>query len=336
LKEKPTGFMVVRDFRRLPGETGAGITPELRMELRRAQERRRTAIELAQESETDLRQLTLQCDVGEPPDLVASRIRLALGLTVEEQFRWNDKRKALREWRAKVESVGVLVFQTPSLSLDIARGFSIAEDILPVVVFNRKDAVAGRTFTLLHELAHLMLHQGGICDLREHAIRPTDSDRIEVFCNAVAGATIVPTDSLLAHSVVVGHRQGAVEWRDDELQGLADTYSCSRDVVLRRLLTTRRTSSQFYELKRREYDDEYRNSRLRDAHVKKEMKRNIPVETVSAYGRPFIRLALETYHQRRITLNDLSEILGVKTRHIPRIEQRIAVSQTQGSAGAEI
>ena len=59
------------------------------------------------------------------------------------------------------------------------------------------DANAGRVFTLLHEFTHLLLRQGGVCDLVQTAENTPDS-RLEAFCNAVAGAALVPVRALLA------------------------------------------------------------------------------------------------------------------------------------------
>ncbi|PJN92810.1 hypothetical protein CNY89_26350, partial [Amaricoccus sp. HAR-UPW-R2A-40] len=44
-------------------------------------------------------------------------------------------------------------------------GSRIGADALPFIVVNRKDAYARRVFSLLHELAHLMLRQSGVSDL---------------------------------------------------------------------------------------------------------------------------------------------------------------------------
>jgi Zn-dependent peptidase ImmA (M78 family) len=324
LSERPAGFMVVRDFRRLPGEKLLGYSPELRVEMRRAQECRRIALELAQEVDTRFASFDMRCSLTDFPDEVAARIRDRLSITMPEQAQWREPSRAFRAWRERCENAGVLVFQASSFAPTVARGFSIAEDVLPVIVVNRKDAPAGRVFTLLHELTHILLHQGGVCDLRQNARRITEQERIEVFCNAVAGSVLVPTEILRSHPIVAGHAPERLEWDDEEIGALSVTFACSREVIVRRLLAMRRTSIGFYEKKRAAYEKDLEQIRLRSSKSKEPMKRNIPGETVSRLGRPFISLALETYHQQRITLNDLSDMLGVKSRHIENIERRLA------------
>jgi Zn-dependent peptidase ImmA (M78 family)/transcriptional regulator with XRE-family HTH domain len=325
LSEIPSGFMVIRDFRRLPGEKLRQYPPELRVAMRRAHECRRIALELAEEVDTRFKPFGMRCSLADAPDEVAARIRKVLSVTLAEQTQWREPNRAFRIWRERCENADVLVFQASSFSPAAARGFSIADDVLPVIVVNRKDAHSGRIFTLLHELTHILLREGGVCDLRPNARRITDEERVEVFCNAVAGSALVPTEYLASHPVVVEHTPQRLEWDDREIEALSATFAGSREVVVRRLFALRRTSMNFYERKREEYEKDLDQIRLSKAKSKKQMKRNIPGETVGALGRPFISLALETYHQQRITLNDLSDMLGVKSRHIEKIEKRLAI-----------
>ncbi len=48
------------------------------------------------------------------------------------------------------------------LGVEVFRGFSLADDLVPFVVVNPKDSAAARCFTLLHELAHLWVGEPGI------------------------------------------------------------------------------------------------------------------------------------------------------------------------------
>jgi Zn-dependent peptidase ImmA (M78 family) len=61
----------------------------------------------------------------------------------------------------------VLVFQTTKISLETFRGLSVHHEDLPIVMVNGGDSPAGRTFTLFHEIAHLINRTSGLCTLRE-------------------------------------------------------------------------------------------------------------------------------------------------------------------------
>jgi Zn-dependent peptidase ImmA (M78 family) len=191
-----------------------------------------------------------------------------------------------------------------------ARGFSVEQRPLPVVVANNRDPFPARSFTLLHELMHVALHQGGICDLHS-------SGRIEPFCT---GAVLVPSDALLAEEAVIRHGAEPV-WADAELLELATLFRVSREVVLRRLLILGQTDEAFYRTKRHELLTEYARREEDDREI--HWGPSPSVMAVVRAGPAFTRLVLERYRERAITASDVSVFMGVRLKHIPRIEQFI-------------
>ena len=253
----------LKDFRRMhEAEVAVDLSPELWVEIRLARERRAEASDLATEAGVDVPSLALTASLSDDPEEVAEGFRRALGVTLEEQFRWRTQFEAFAVWRAAVEQLGVLVFQTgrsPKQFVEPkeARGFSISEDILPVIVVNGKDKVTARCFTLVHELAHLALRNAGVCDLHNLRGRQgSEFDRVEVFCNHVAGATLVPRTALTATSQVRSHL-GGDDWADGELSGIARRFWVSWEVCLRRLVTAGLASNEFYSEWRRSNTDRY-------------------------------------------------------------------------------
>jgi Zn-dependent peptidase ImmA (M78 family) len=320
----PDGFSVMRDLRRLPGAGARRYSPQLQMEIRAVNERRELALELATDIELDVSKFTLNATVEEDPEAVGARIRTALGVTAELQERWRDSdgRAGFNAWRSRIEGAGALVFQTTRFSSEEASGFAIAGDVLPIIAVNRNDALTRRTFSLLHEFAHLMIRISGVSDLETDANRPPEDQPIEVFCNQVAAAALIPRDVLLQEARVVAQGQRSENWKDDELSDLARQFNVSREALLRRLLTFDRTTADFYGKKRARYIAEYLAHKARQkTQSDAEMKRNMPQETVSNFGRPFVRMLLGNYYQDRITLSDVSGYLGLKVKHIPKLEQ---------------
>jgi len=126
---------------------------------------------------------------------------------------------------------------------------------LPVVVANIKDAPRGRIFTLIHELVHVMLAVGGICDLH-------DADE-EAFCNQVAGAVLFPKEALLNSTVLRQHPRNNPVWSDIELQELSRKFGGSREAALVRLLTLKLTTQAFYERMRKEFLRIYQEQQAR-------------------------------------------------------------------------
>ena len=169
-----------------------------------------------------------------------AEVRQLLGITIEEQLRWRDPNHAFREWRRALGRRGVLVMQhsfplgeLQALSLPAAQGGP------PVILINQSDWINARNFSLLHEVAHLVLSdEGGICDPWRRVGKLPDGS-LEVQCNRLAGAVLVPGGHLRSQEEVA--RLG--EERDDSeklklLRRLGHRYKVSDQVVWFRLHET--------------------------------------------------------------------------------------------------
>lgn len=161
-----------------------GLSRALRRELRTIIERRRSFQELAG-------------DAGDPawrswrdaPPATPDDARARLGVSPTDVAKTADPGAALRLWIDAVEAQGVLVFQMSHINVDECRGFAQYDDAMPVIVLNGADAPQARSFTLLHELAHLLDHSGALCLL--------DDDRaVEQRCNRFAAAVLMPVGTV--------------------------------------------------------------------------------------------------------------------------------------------
>jgi Zn-dependent peptidase ImmA (M78 family) len=321
LPEPPNKFEVMRDLRRLPGSGQRQFSPALQLDIRVASERRELALDLAADLDEELPKFTLKAEVKEDPEVVGKRIRDALGVTDELQNHWRDAdgRTGFNAWRSRIEATGTFVFQTTAIASEEASGFAIFADTSPVISVNRRDALTRRTFSLLHEFAHLMIHVSGVSDLETDEKRPPEDQRIEVFCNQVAAAALVPKGSLLAQPGVAEQGGKSERWADAQISDLARRFNVSREAILRRLLTFDRTTNAFYARKRAQYIAEYQAHRARQKEQTKDIKRNMPTETVSHFGKPLVRMLLNNYWQDRMTLSAISGYLGLKVKHIPNL-----------------
>ncbi len=257
LAEAPRSFDALHDFRAGTSPAGAPATsPDLTFEIRKAYDRREWALELMSDIQLTPANLTVSVTLDEDTEVAAGKIRGALGVRTDTQAQWRIDNEAFREWRALLERIGILTFQATGLELEEARGFSISLNPLPVVVVNIKDAYRGRIFTMLHEVTHLALNEGGICDLNDNQ-RRNASARIEAYCNRVAGAILFPKNDLLATNELRSHRSGDMSWSDAEIQSLSRRFGGSREALLVRLLSLGRTNEAFYYKKRDAYRLEY-------------------------------------------------------------------------------
>ncbi len=329
LGEPPSTFDALHDFRAgaNAGDRGS-ISPELAFEIIKAYDRREWALELMSDLQITPANFGVGLRMGEDAEIAAGKIRAALEVRTTTQSQWRVDNEAFREWRSLLEHHGILTFQATNLELDEARGFSISLRPLPVVVVNIKDAYRGRIFTLLHEVTHIALNDGGICDLDDNQ-RRNASARIETFCNRVAGAILFPRSELLAASEVRNHRATDMTWSDSELQSLSRRFGGSRDALLVRLLTLGMTSESFYYKKR----DEYKIEHAKWREQRKEGFAPPHVVSLSSAGPLFTSLVIENFNREHITASEVSDYLQVRIKHLPEIQRDHSGSELGGQEG---
>jgi Zn-dependent peptidase ImmA (M78 family) len=328
LPDSPRGpRQPLRDFRRLPGEELGVLSPELMLSYRDASERRQAALELLELLDEAPGPFSAKADLGQNPESLGEHIRELLGVTYDQQKKWYGPYEPFNWWRSAIEELGVLAFQMSDVATSEVRGFSISDSPLPAVVVNRNDAPPARVFTLLHELTHVMLRAGGVCDLDRRSGRRPEEQRTEVFCNYTAGAALMPRSQFLEEPLVLMNKD-TVEWDDEYIRRLATAYGTSREAVVRRLLTLGCTEAWFYEKKREQYREERRQrrerARLLARQAAREYRRNVAQDAISRTGKPFARIVLEAYHGGAISAVDATDYLSVKLKHLDRIEGLVA------------
>jgi Zn-dependent peptidase ImmA (M78 family) len=314
LKEPPRGFQPMQDFRRAADREIVPNSPELTMQVRKAHDRREWALELLEEIEEQPPQIETAIALDQHAEAAAEAVRDFLGVSLEQQSAWRADYEALKQWRQLIENAGILTFQAPDVEVSEARGFSISDRPLPVAVANIKDAPRGRIFTFVHEVVHILLRDGGICDL--HESEDDEASRIEAFCNRVAGATLFPRAALLATDAVRRHKRGDMTWSDDELAEISRQFGGSREAALVRLLTLGLTSTAFYRQMREEFLKRYAEQR------QKQKGFALPhVVALASAGPTFASLVMESFNRERITASDVSDYLGIRLRHLPEVQR---------------
>lgn len=315
LPEPPADFDAMRDFRRIPDSEEVDWSPQLHVEYRRAHHQREVAIELHEVAGEEPATVA----VPEPntnPERLASQIRTLLRVSLASQQQWRSEYDALNGWVQAVEDAGVLVIQTSRIELAEMRGFSIAEQPMPVIALNGSDSVRGRIFTLMHEMAHIVLRSGGLCDLHEGDTR--ESRALEAFCNQVAAAVLLPRDEFIATALEFATSYD--EWQESRLGELAVQFGVSKEVVLRRLVTLELASMELYLQRREEYLQAYREARERQ----EEGPGFVPYLTVKLrdLGRGYVRQVMEAYQRNDISVYDATDFLDMKAKHFPEVQRR--------------
>ncbi|MEI6174927.1 MAG: XRE family transcriptional regulator [Bacteroidota bacterium] len=281
------------------------------MAVRKARALTQSYIELRQEMGVVVPKLTFSASIHENPKEQATRLRKLLNL--DEVRDLKNQNQILEAYIEKVETLGIAIFQL-CLTHDRLRGFSITDEMIPVIGIKRgSESPTGKIFTLFHELGHIILNEGGLCDLSENT-----NIEIEKWCNAFSAEVLIPTPELLQMQHVVEHRQsGEQTWARMDLIALGIHFHVGPLAILRSLLENNLTTPDFYTKKHEAWN------KPSFGRAKNPEGRNIAKETIKEKGRTFISLAFSAYDQNRIDLKDLSDFLGVRFSYIPKTRQLV-------------
>jgi len=147
-------------------------------------------------------------------------------IDIVEFRRKNSAANAFKYLREKVEAKGVFVLLAGNLGshhtnlpTEIFRGFALADDVAPFVVINDLDSKAAWSFTLLHELVHLLLGETGVSGSRAET-------RIEKFCNDVASEVLFESEEIQTLFANVNLN----DLTQDDIQDIINRYATARNV----------------------------------------------------------------------------------------------------------
>ncbi len=291
-------------FRRFMAQRGERqISRAARFAARHARNIQESARELA--SETNHRPRTAlpgEVSLSDSPDDAASALRSRADITLDEQRGWADAYKAFRVWRESVEDHGVLCLQHRMAAEDPV-GFVLLHDDPPVVVLNQAYSVRARVFAAVHEFGHVLLHRPG----RQH-----DYEKAERWCNAFAGAALLPEADVATLWAEWVDRSGH-EVSADALQFFTNRTQASNGVVLRRMHTLGIADRQTYSAL-----NELLESRRAQAR-KKDATGGGPRQEVTKraqFGDLYPSLVLESLRRGRLQELDAAGLLGIRVGNL--------------------
>lgn len=307
LPEPPRAPAPAVAFRRV--SAAGAVSPALAMDVRRAIRHREIALDLLPDGgdvvATSSPLLSLRLRAGQDVASAGTELRDALGVSVTEQLQ-APASHALGLWRRAVERAGVLVFETRSATVHDARGICIDERPLPLVVLNGKDAVTARAFTLLHECVHLALGEGAVCD--------GDDREIERFCDRVAAAALLPTESIRAEARRV-RRDPTTQWSDAELRKLANRFGASAQATLLRLVALGLATQDEHDRRRASF--RARRATSKDGAPPPHML------SLKYCGRLYPRIVLDALSRDAVTYTSAARYLGLSAKHLPQLEREL-------------
>ena len=254
----------------------------------------------------------------------ARAVAASIASTLEFEHRGREARRGdadtlFRTLRERAESAGVFVLLIgdlgsyhTALGVEVFRGFAISDRVAPFVVINDQDSRAARSFTLIHELAHIWLDRSGVSGEPSPNAPRSLEDRIEQFCNDVAGEFLLPAEALHAQPAELdaGDKRGA----EDAIRVLADAWSVSEPMVAYRLKRTGRITTAVYRDLISAYAARWQQQRKRQRERNRE-RDGAPSAYVirrSRLGRALLDVVQRTLRDNVLTHTKAAKLLGVK------------------------
>jgi len=304
-KEKP----LPKDRRTIDSKEIGNFHEKTILAVRKARAFTQSLIELKNEAGISITKFPYSATTETSIVDIAQKIRLDLNLNEVREL--DNMNYILDAYIEKVESLGVAVFQM-SLTQDKLRGFSIVDEEIPIIGIKRGgEKPTSKIFTLFHELGHVILNTGGLCDLSIKTV-----SEIEKWCNAFAAEILVPTAELLSNQIVENYRFAKNKiWAKKDLIKLSSIFHVGPLAILRSLLNNKLTTSKYYNEKHEVWN------KSSFGFSKNPEGRNIAKETIREKGRSYISLAFSAYDKNRIDIKDLSDFLGIKLSYIPKTRE---------------
>ena len=306
-----------RDFRLL-GDKRSSYGPELRLELRKATRTQFLAASLAEELGLDLSPSFPSASTETDPEMLGWQLRTCLRIPVADQVAVGDPGRLYRSWRDAVFDLGVLTLQF-GLDRREALGFALWHDVAPVVAVNTRQTPAAKSFTLLHELAHVALRMPGVSDAALPFQTPSvgQSGSIERFCNHVAAAVL-----LLQAANEVHEALDALVRRDLDLRAVrsqAHRFGVSKYAIAYRLSTLRPETRELVEQRISTW---FAIDQSSNSDTKKSKKGPPPaLASLGKRGKGFSRRVLTAVRESRLSFEDARDLLDLEPHHFSKLEE---------------
>ena len=279
-------------------------------------------IESSAENNLPLPSFTMSIVLRDDPVLWAKRIRELLDVQLDEQYKCSSPRKFYLYLREKVEAAGVFVHCFTDVPMEMARALAIYDTTMPVIGLNDADRPPAKSFSMIHELVHIFKRESSLCnDMRSIRIE-------EVFCNAVAGEFLVPGEALESTLRI---RDMHAPYKKQDIVYLAEKFSVSKAVIIRRLLDAKYIDDTVYET----YADEFRRDielEKEERRIAKQEGRTLPGpkkvmsrEAIDRTSSAVCKALVAGYGNEIYSKQDIARHLGISQKHVNKFLAEVSL-----------
>jgi len=245
LSEPPETASLGGDFRKTsnPNKTAEGRLQALIRQINIAHQMLKSGI-----SEVDeLTENPLVGSLNHKPEIneAVSFIKETLNTDSKEFYNQASTDKAFSLLREKCEENSVYVTlqgdlgsHHSKLNTDVFRGYALADNFLPLIVINSYDVRTAWSFTLIHELMHILIGETGVSSYSLES-------ELEKYCDSIAGAFLLP-ESVLEEIIEISKNSSDLHY---DISTFANQRNLGRGMVLYNLLRSKViTNTQYTDL----------------------------------------------------------------------------------------
>jgi Zn-dependent peptidase ImmA (M78 family)/transcriptional regulator with XRE-family HTH domain len=256
LSKKPNDTERPQDFRSLPEHPPLGSEVLVSALVRDIIARQHLVKAALEEIDEDAPlEFVASARMTDGVEAVVSSLQKLLGMTREDFRAQKTIDEAFTRLRSSAERAGVFVLLIGNLGthhtdidVRVFRGFALADKVAPFLVINEKDSHSAWSFTLLHELVHIILGQTGISGY-------DGSAEIEKFCDTVAARFLL--DPVELSEVELSDKPGA-RTLGERLSAFSAARNLSRKMVAYNMLRANLITGQVYQELSAIFDSERR------------------------------------------------------------------------------
>jgi Zn-dependent peptidase ImmA (M78 family) len=254
----------------------------------------------------------LSARLDDSPDAIAAKVRRVLGVAGQPE---SNPYGVLRFWRFLLTDAGLFVSQV-KFPREEMRAFCRSRNGHHLIVLSSRDVPTARSFSVLHELGHLLLGEDAMCKPTSWADEAGSG--AEFWCNRFAASVLLPRLELQANPRYHELIAGKIDLGSG--RALASEFGVSELALFRRLET-------FGEITNAEYQT------LQDAADKdweaKEGSSNSgilppPKRVVYTESPLFVRQVFDASNAGDISLKEMSSLLNTPVHSLSSVREEAA------------
>ncbi len=287
-------------FRQFAEQAGESFSnPKVRSVTAQVKQLRELVIELRKDMDEPI-------EPFHPPEV---KIQSSSSTQIAKAIRsWLNVENNLKfpKWKEKLEEKGVFIFMTDKykgwshIEKTVFRGLTMYYPVLPIIIINQSDAYRAYSFTLFHELGHLLRKKNAVNSHHE------PDGKEEEWCNQLASEILMPEnrfrDATKVERITEMHNIGKIAKKF-----LVSSYAC-----LVRLWNLNIIEQEQYLDFERQMKEEYEERERKKKESLGGASRDRVQEVLNQYGDIYIRTLFQAYHNKEITLHKLGKAFNLK------------------------